>query len=169
MSVFHCGSVVSVFECFGVSVFQCLSVSVVQCPVFQCFRVSVFQWVSVSVFQCFSVSGFVATVLVVLNKGNDVTVDQSMLAACTNMHLYSRVFLFSTSADFSYLSQIDPGSMPNRSQIDAKSIGPRSMPHRSQIDAKSIPDRCQMDSRSMPNRFQIDAKSIPDRCQIVPR
>ena len=64
MSVFHCGSVVSVFECFGVSVFQCLCVSVVQCPVFQCFRVSVFQWVSVSVFQCFSVSGFVATVLV---------------------------------------------------------------------------------------------------------
>ena len=86
--------VVSVFECFSVSGFKWFSVSVVQCPVFQCFRVSVFQWVSVSVFQCFSVSGFVATVLVVLNKGNDVTVDQSMLAACTNMHLYSRVFLF---------------------------------------------------------------------------
>ena len=43
------------------------------------------------------------------------------------------------------------------------------MQNRSQIDAKSIPDRCQIDPRSMPDRSQIDAKSIPDRCQIDPR
>ena len=54
MSVFHHGSVVFVFECFGVSVSQCFSGSV-----FQSFNVSMLQC-SFSVLHCSSVSLYVS-------------------------------------------------------------------------------------------------------------